>query len=52
MYSTCTILPEENRLRIQEFLKENKNFNKEYEEQILTSQIGESGFYICKMVKD
>ena len=52
VYSTCTILPEENRLRIQEFLKENKNFNIEYEEQILTSPMGESGFYICKMVKD
>ncbi len=51
VYSTCTILPEENRLRIQEFLKENKNFKIEYEEQILTSALGESGFYICKMVK-
>ncbi len=52
VYSTCTILPEENRLRIQEFLGENKNFKIEYEEQILTSHLGESGFYICKMVKD
>lgn len=52
VYSTCTILPEENRLRIEEFLKNHKNFKKEYEEQILTSVYGESGFYICKMVKE
>ncbi len=45
VYSTCTVLPEENRLRIQEFLSENKNFKIEYEEQILTSDLGESGFY-------
>ncbi len=52
VYSTCTILPEENRLRIEEFLKDNKNFKVEYEEQILTHDLGESGFYICRMVKD
>ncbi len=51
VYSTCTILPEENRLRIQEFLKSNNEFKVVYEEQILTSHLGESGFYICKMVK-
>ncbi len=52
VYSTCTILPEENRLQIEEFLKNHKEFKKEYEEQILTSVYGESGFYICKMVKE
>ncbi|MBR5155026.1 MAG: 16S rRNA (cytosine(967)-C(5))-methyltransferase RsmB [Clostridia bacterium] len=51
VYSTCTILPEENRLRIKEFLKDNSEFKVVYEEQILTSSLGESGFYICKMVK-
>ncbi|MDO4744030.1 MAG: 16S rRNA (cytosine(967)-C(5))-methyltransferase RsmB [Clostridia bacterium] len=51
VYSTCTILPEENRLRIDEFLKTHTEFEKVYEEQILTSDLGESGFYICKMVK-
>ncbi len=51
VYSTCTILPEENRLRIREFVNENKNFEIVYEEQILTSSMGESGFYICKMMK-
>ncbi len=51
LYSTCTILPEENRLRIDEFLKSHTEFEKVYEEQILTSTLGESGFYICKMMK-
>lgn len=52
VYSTCTILPEENRLRIEEFLREHSEFKKVSEEQILTTEIGESGFYICKMVKE
>ena len=51
LYSTCTILPEENRLRIDDFLKTHTEFKKVYEEQILTSALGESGFYICKMMK-
>ncbi len=51
VYSTCTILPEENRLRIDEFLECHTEFRKVYEEQILTTDLGESGFYICKMVK-
>ncbi len=51
VYSTCTIIPEENRLRIEEFLKEYTEFEKISEQQILTGALGESGFYICKMVK-
>ncbi len=51
IYSTCTILPEENRLRIDEFLAEHSEFSKVSEQQILTSEMGESGFYICKMLK-
>jgi len=51
VYSTCTILPEENRLQIEEFLKSHSEFEKLSEEQILTGEMGESGFYICKMMK-
>lgn len=51
VYSTCTILPEENRLQIDEFLKNHSEFKKLSEEQILTDEMGESGFYICKMMK-
>ncbi len=51
VYSTCTILPEENCLRVDEFLGCHAEFSKVHEEQILTTNLGESGFYICKMVK-
>jgi len=52
VYSTCTILPEENRLQVADFLKRHKEYKKVSEEQMLTTTQGESGFYICKMVKD
>ncbi|MBQ7096456.1 MAG: 16S rRNA (cytosine(967)-C(5))-methyltransferase RsmB [Clostridia bacterium] len=52
VYSTCTILPEENRVQIENFLNEHKEYKKVSEEQILTTERGESGFYICKMVKE
>ncbi len=52
VYSTCTILPEENRMRISEFLKEHANFKKVFEQQLLTSEMGESGFYICKLLRE
>ena len=52
VYSTCTILPEENRIRIFEFLKNHSEYKKVSEQQILTTENGESGFYICKMIKE
>lgn len=52
VYSTCTILPEENRMRISDFLKEHTEFKKISEQQLLTSEMGESGFYICKMLRE
>ncbi len=52
VYSTCTILPEENRIRIFEFLKNHSEYKKVLEKQILTTENGESGFYICKMIKE
>jgi len=50
LYSTCTVFKEENEDNIESFIKNNPCFVKEYEEQILTGEAGESGFYICKMV--
>ena len=50
LYSTCTVFKEENEDNIENFIKNNPFFVKEYEEQILTGEAGESGFYICKMV--
>lgn len=51
VYSTCTILPEENRMQREWFLDNHKEFSLVAEEQILTGMDGESGFYICKMLK-
>lgn len=51
LYSTCTILEDENRNNVEWFLENHKEFKKIYEKQILTTSLGESGFYICKMVK-
>lgn len=52
VYSTCTILPEENRVQTEIFLNEHKEYKKVSEEQILTTESGESGFYICKMIRE
>lgn len=49
LYSTCTVFEEENEKITGEFLKNHPDFEKIYEEQILTGKDGETGFYICKM---
>lgn len=51
VYSTCTVFKEENEDNVSGFLSENSEFEKIFEEQILTGSGGESGFYICKMQK-
>ncbi len=51
LYSTCTVFKEENSDNVNKFLRNNKNFEKIYEEQILTGEKGETGFYICKIKK-
>lgn len=51
MYSTCTILDEENKENTDIFIEKHPEFKKVFEKQILTTDMGESGFYICKMVK-
>ncbi len=51
VYSTCTILKEENEEQIQEFLKDNTAFTKEFEKLYLAHETGGSGFYICKLRK-
>jgi len=47
LYSTCTIFEEENEKNISWFLTEHTDYEKLYEEQILTGEKGETGFYIC-----
>lgn len=52
VYSTCTILEEENQNRIKEFLENHKDFKKEYEETYYAHKTGGSGFYVCRLVKE
>ena len=49
VYSTCTILKEENENITNDFLCRNHGFEKVSETTILPSESGESGFYICKI---
>ncbi len=49
VYSTCTILKEENQDITEEFIKENKDFEKTFEKLYLAHETGGSGFYICRM---
>ncbi len=50
VYSTCSILKEENQNQIKEFLKDNSNFMYDYEKKILPNE-KQDGFYICKLIR-
>lgn len=52
VYSTCTILEEENQNQIKDFLESHKEFKKEYEETYYAHKTGGSGFYVCRLVKE
>lgn len=52
VYSTCTILKEENEEQIKSFLAENSEFVLESEKLYLADKTGGSGFYICRMRKN
>lgn len=52
VYSTCTILREENQDQKERFLKENPDFSLEKEELLLTHKTGGSGFYIAKFKRN
>lgn len=51
IYSTCTILKEENEDIINGFLESHKDFEKDYEELFLAHKTGGSGFYICRLIR-
>ena len=51
VYSTCTILKEENEDIVSRFLEEHKDFEKDFENLYLASDTEGSGFYICRMVR-
>lgn len=50
VYSTCTILKQENELQIKNFLHNHSEFELEYENMLFTHVEGGSGFYIAKMI--
>ena len=50
VYSTCSILKNENENIVNEFLKNNSQFTKKYEKTIFTSD-KQDGFFICKLHK-
>lgn len=51
VYSTCTILKEENERQIQAFLNETPGFVLEEEKTLFTHETGGSGFYIAKIIR-
>ncbi len=51
LYSTCTILKEENQEQIQMFLEKNEGFVLEEERTLLTHETGGSGFYIARLTR-
>lgn len=50
VYSTCSILPSENREQVNWFLEKNSNFTFSKEKTILPSE-GFDGFYMCELIK-
>ncbi|NLN33215.1 MAG: methyltransferase domain-containing protein [Flavobacteriaceae bacterium] len=51
VYATCSILPSENQIQIEEFLKNHPEFTLVREKQILPSQSGFDGFYMAYLEK-
>ncbi len=51
VYSTCTILREENEQQIEDFLKNHDDFVKDYDRLYLAHETEGSGFYICRLVR-
>jgi 16S rRNA (cytosine967-C5)-methyltransferase len=51
VYATCSILPQENQLQIQAFLKseEGENFSLEAQESLLPSVTGYDGFFMARL---
>lgn len=52
LFSTCTLLPEENGMQVLEFLEKHREFRKIEEKQLLQGMDPCDGFYYCQMVKE
>ena len=51
VYATCSILPEENELQVQQFLAANPGFTLESEQHISPAESGFDGFYMARLSK-
>ena len=51
VYATCSILPEENELQVQQFLAANPGFTLESEQHISPADSGFDGFYMARLSK-
>jgi 16S rRNA (cytosine967-C5)-methyltransferase len=51
VYSTCSVLPEENELQIENFLKENPSFSLEKQKSIYPVEDGYDGFFMALLKK-
>lgn len=49
VYATCSILPSENQLQVEAFLKANANYQLEEERVVLPSESGFDGFYMARI---
>jgi 16S rRNA (cytosine967-C5)-methyltransferase len=49
VYATCSILPSENELQVQRFLKNNPDFELEEERTISPAKYGSDGFYMARL---
>lgn len=52
VYSTCSILPSENRLQVEEFLAQNSNFKLVKDIQLYPSETEGDGFYMALLRRD
>jgi len=47
VYATCSILPLENALQLNHFIKNNSSFTLEKEQQLLPTEYNGDGFYMA-----
>jgi 16S rRNA (cytosine967-C5)-methyltransferase len=51
VYATCSILPSENSLQVENFLNENSNYKMIEEKKLMPSVCGFDGFYMAKLLR-
>ncbi len=51
IYATCSVLPQENELQVQHFLKENPAFSAGKSKQLLPTEYDGDGFFMAELIK-